>query len=77
MIEYLMRWALVDRRRAEQQLRFLTDPLWRAYGSTYVEGERLLRPWLDARPAGTDAFARFRRLLDEPLTPSVIRAELA
>lgn len=76
-LAHLQRWSLVDRPRAEQQLRFLTDPLWRAYGSTYVEGEKLLRPWLAARPAGQDAFTRFRRLLDEPLTPAGIRAELA
>ena len=33
-------------------LRFLSSPLWRAYTSTYVEGYRLLRGWLDARPDG-------------------------
>ncbi|GGL87060.1 DUF885 domain-containing protein [Nakamurella endophytica] len=76
VLEYLQRWGLVDERRARQQLRFATDPLWRAYTSTYVEGERLLRPWLEARPAGQDRFDRFRRLLDEPLTPEVIRQEL-
>ncbi|HEY7814148.1 MAG TPA: DUF885 domain-containing protein, partial [Nakamurella sp.] len=44
--------------------------------STYVEGDRLLRPWLEARQAGQSAMDRFRRLLDEPLTPRVIRSEL-
>ena len=39
--------------RARQMLRFLSSPLWRAYTSTYVEDYRLLRGWLDARPAGT------------------------
>lgn len=75
--EYLQRWSLAGPEQAAQRLRFLTDPLWRAYVSTYVEGERLLRPWLDARPAGQSALERFRRLLDEPLTPVAIRAELA
>lgn len=74
---YLQRWSLSGPEQAAQRLRFLTDPLWRAYVSTYVEGERLLRPWLDARPAGQTALQRFRRLLDEPLTPVAIRAELA
>ena len=74
---YLQRWSLAGPEQAAQRMRFLTDPLWRAYVSTYVEGERLLRPWLDARPAGQSAMDRFRRLLDEPLTPVAIRAELA
>ncbi len=73
---YLQTWALVDEGRARQILRFTTDPLWRAYTSTYVEGERLLRPWLAARSAGQSALARFQRLLDEPLTPGAIAAEL-
>ncbi|MBM9468583.1 DUF885 domain-containing protein [Nakamurella leprariae] len=77
VLQYLQRWMLVDERRARQMMRFITDPLWRAYTSTYVEGERLLRPWLEARPDGTTALQRFQRLLDEPLTPRAIRQELA
>lgn len=76
VVAYLRTWSLADEKRARQMLRFLSDPLWRAYTSTYVEGERLLRPWLDARPAGQSAMDRFRRLLDEPLTPAGIQAEL-
>lgn len=72
---YLARWSLTDGQRAAQTMRFLTDPLWRAYTSTYVEGDRLLRPWLAARPPGTTPAARFQRLLDEPLVPADIRAE--
>jgi hypothetical protein len=53
-------------------LRFLSSPLWRAYTSTYVEDYRLLRGWLDARPAGTSLTERFTRLLDEPLIPSAL-----
>jgi len=77
VLEYLRYWGLADEKRAQGFLRFLSDPLWRAYTSTYVEGERLLRPWLDARPAGTSAMQRFQRLLDEPLTPAAIQAEMA
>jgi hypothetical protein len=58
-------------------LRFLSDPLWRAYTSTYVEGYRLLRAWLDARPPTEPLGDRYRRLLDEPLTPAAVRTELA
>ena len=74
--DYLQRWSLVSRERAQQSLRFLTDPLWRAYTSTYVEGHRLLSRWLDARPDGEPVESRFGRLLDEPLTPGRIGAEL-
>lgn len=75
--DYLRRWLLVPDDRARQTLRFLSSPLWRAYTSTYVEGYRLLRSWLDAAPAGVDLTERFGRLLDEPLIPSSLRAELA
>ncbi|MEO6793928.1 MAG: DUF885 domain-containing protein [Mycobacterium sp.] len=70
--DYLRRWLLLTDDRARQSLRFLSSPLWRAYTSTYVEGYRLLRAWLDARPAGVSLTERFGRLLDEPLIPSAI-----
>lgn len=75
--EFLRRWLLIDDTRARQSLRFLSSPLWRAYTSTYVEGYRLLRTWLEDRPADTSRTQRFTRLLDEPLIPSALRAELA
>lgn len=75
--DYLRRWLLVPDDRARQTLRFLSSPLWRAYTSTYVEGYRLLRSWLDATPDGVNLTERFGRLLDEPLIPSSLRAELA
>jgi len=74
---FLQRWLLVSQQRARQMLRFLSDPLWRAYTTTYVEGYRLLRTWLDARPPMEPLGERYRRLLDEPLTPAAIRTELA
>ncbi|SDX87267.1 hypothetical protein SAMN05661080_01526 [Modestobacter sp. DSM 44400] len=77
VIAHLKRWGLVSHDRAVQQLRFLTDPLWRAYISTYVEGYDLLSSWLAARPAEQPVADRFLRLLDEPLTPAVVAAELA
>ncbi|MGC2675156.1 MAG: DUF885 domain-containing protein, partial [Mycobacterium sp.] len=70
--DFLRRWLLVDDTRARQTLRFLSSPLWRAYTSTYVEGYRLLRGWLDDRPAGASVAERFGRLLDEPLIPSAL-----
>ncbi|MFB9907263.1 DUF885 domain-containing protein [Allokutzneria oryzae] len=74
---FLQRWLLVNEARARQMLRFLSDPLWRAYTTTYVEGYRLLRAWLDARPSGQELSERYRRLLDEPLVPVTVREELA
>ncbi|MFC9996622.1 DUF885 domain-containing protein [Nocardia sp. NPDC127526] len=70
---FLQRWSLVTPERARQSLRFLSSPLWRAYISTYVEGYRLLGGWLDASPDAEQRSDRFRRLLDEPLTPGAIR----
>ncbi|HTY26890.1 MAG TPA: DUF885 domain-containing protein [Mycobacterium sp.] len=70
VVAFLQRWLLIDDTRARQSLRFLSDPLWRAYTSTYVEGYRLLRSWLDDRPTGVALTERFGRLLDEPLIPS-------
>jgi hypothetical protein len=74
VVAFLRRWLLVNDERARQMLRFLASPLWRAYTSTYVEGYRLLRSWLDDRPAGVALTERFGRLLDEPLIPSALRA---
>lgn len=71
---FLQRWLLVNDARARQALRFLSSPLWRAYTSTYIEGYRLLRGWLDDRPAEASLTAQFTRLLDEPLIPSSLRA---
>jgi hypothetical protein len=74
VVAFLQRWLLINEERARQTLRFLSSPLWRAYTSTYVEGYRLLRGWLDARPDGVSLTQRFGRLLDEPLIPSSLRA---
>ena len=69
-VAHLVKWGLVSEDRARKSLAFMTDPLWRAYTSTYVEGYRLLGRWLDAGGS-------FQRLLDEPLTPAAIVADLA
>ncbi|MFR9750958.1 DUF885 domain-containing protein [Nocardia sp. 004] len=72
--EFLQTWGLMTPQRARQSLRFLSSPLWRAYISTYVEGYRLLGGWLDRAVDAADRADRFRRLLDEPLTPGAVRA---
>lgn len=73
VVAFLKRWLLTSDVRARQSMKFLSSPLWRAYTSTYVEGYRLLRGWLDARPADETLTERFGRLLDEPLIPSSLR----
>ncbi|MDP0400421.1 DUF885 domain-containing protein [Tsukamurella strandjordii] len=77
VIAYLRRWGLATETSARQSLRFLSSPLWRAYISTYVEGYALLGSWLDLAEPGPARLDRFGRLLDEPLTPSALRRELA
>ena len=72
-VAHLVRWGLVAEERARKSLAFFTDPLWRAYTSTYVEGYVLLGRWLDLGDTGE----RFRRLLDEPLTPRAVQAALS
>jgi len=74
VVDHIRRWALVCEPRAHQVLRFLRHPLWRMYTTAYVEGPELLRRWWGEAPPGED---RYRRLLDEPLTPEAVRAELA
>jgi hypothetical protein len=62
--DYIMRWGMSSERRAEQQISFITDPTWRAYVSTYADGYRLCRDFVNGDPQ------RFQRLLAEQLTPA-------
>jgi hypothetical protein len=63
-IEYLMKWALTSRKRAEHSVRFVTDPVWRAYVSTYTDGYDLCRQFVGGDPE------KFKLLLTEQLTPA-------
>ncbi len=76
VVAHLRRWLLVPDRRARQMVRFLADPLWRAYTTTYVEGVRLVRAWLDVRAPGESLDSRYLRLLDEPLTPNSLESQV-
>ncbi|WP_269069878.1 DUF885 domain-containing protein [Actinomycetospora endophytica] len=71
---HLRRWLLIDDDRAGRMLEFLAHPRWRIHTTTYVEGVRLVRPWLDAEGAGSPG-PRFARLLDEAWTPARLRRE--
>jgi hypothetical protein len=66
-IDYSMRWGLRSRKRAEHSVRFITDPLWRSYITTYTAGYDLCREFVAEDPA------RFKRLLTEQLTPADLR----
>lgn len=69
VVAYLMRYGLRSEPEARHSLRFLADPLWRAYIFTYHAGRDLLGAWLDAG----DATQRFRTLLTEQVTPSQVQ----
>jgi hypothetical protein len=66
--DYLMRWALSSERRADQQMKFITDPIWRAYVTTYADGYRICRDFVAGDPQ------RFERLLTEQLSPADLLA---
>ncbi len=63
-LDYLRHWGLMSERRAKQGYRFITDPMWRSYVTTYADGYRLCRDWVDGDSR------RFKRLLTEQLTPA-------
>jgi hypothetical protein len=63
-VEYLKDRALMSHRRATQAMKFITDPMWRSYVTTYEDGYALCRTWVAGDPA------RFKRLLTEQLTPA-------
>jgi hypothetical protein len=63
-LEYLQDRALMSDRRAKQALKFISDPIWRSYVTTYQDGYELCKNWIRGDPA------RFKRLLTEQLTPA-------
>jgi hypothetical protein len=71
--DYLKRYGLRTPREASQSLKFIENPLFRAYIFTYAYGKRLLAPLLE----GEDARANFRRLLGEPFAPAGVRSWVA
>jgi hypothetical protein len=63
-VDYLMRWSLLSKDRAEKAVQFLTDPTWRSYISCYVEGLPRCRQFVAGDPK------RFERLITEQLVPA-------
>ena len=72
VVAHLRRWLLVDEARARRMLEFLAHPRWRTHTTTYVEGARLLRPWL-AGSGADPVTARLAHVLDDPPTPEELR----
>ena len=68
VVDYVSRWGLLPRPRAEKTVQFLTDATWRSYMTCYVEGLPLCRAWVRGDPE------RFARLLSEQLTPADLAA---
>jgi hypothetical protein len=62
--DYFVRWGLSSPRRAEQSVKFITDPTWRAYVTTYADGYRVCSDYVNGDPR------RFRQLLTEQLSPA-------
>jgi hypothetical protein len=73
VVAYLRRYALSTEEEARQRLRFIADPLWRAYIFTYHVGYELVSRWLD-EASPSERRRRFRTLLTEQVYPSQIAA---
>jgi hypothetical protein len=71
IVDYLQKWELVEKARAERRFQFIDDPLWRPYIFTYFAGRDLVRDYLGSGPQQTE---RFRFALTEQITPSWLRA---
>jgi hypothetical protein len=73
VIAYLRRYGLSSEEEARQRLRFIADPLWRAYIFTYHVGYDLIAGWLGGA-SHTERRDRFHQLLTEQVYPSQIAA---
>lgn len=68
VVQYIMRYGLRTEREARQNLRFISNPLWRPYVFTYHAGYNLLSQWLELG----DRQQRFVTLLREQVYPSLV-----
>lgn len=62
--EYLREWGLQSNGMATRIVESILDPTWRAYTSSYSDGHRLCRDFIDRAPGN------FTRLLTEQLAPA-------
>lgn len=73
LVAYIQKYGLRSETEAKFNLRFIRNPMFRTYIFTYFYGERMLRALL----AGPDRHDIFRRLLTEPVTPSMVEGWIA
>jgi hypothetical protein len=73
VVAYLQRYGLSTEAEAQQRLRFISNPLWRAYIFTYDVGRELVLNWLGEGPEA-ERRQRYARLLTEQITPSQLAA---
>ena len=69
IIQYLQKYELSSEKEARQTIRFISDPLDRSYIFTYDVGYDLLEELFQ----GVDRDNYFKRLIEEPVTPSQVR----
>ena len=67
--QYLQKYGLRTEKESQQTIKFISDPLSRSYIFTYHIGYDLLEELF----ADGNREAYFRRLLEEPVTPSQVR----
>jgi hypothetical protein len=69
--DYLMKYALMPRKRAEQRMRFIDT--YRSYVISYNLGKKIVADWVEAGGASADQrWARFTQLLSMPSLPSLL-----
>lgn len=76
-VAYRMAESWVDERRAQQSMRFVTHPLWRAYVFTYWNGGAIIEQAIGAAKRVGKLPDLIRLLYTELLTPTLLREELA
>lgn len=69
VIAYIRKYDLRSETEARFSLRFISNPLFRSYTFTYFYGERMLRSLL----VGPEREPTFRRLLSEPVYPTLVQ----
>jgi hypothetical protein len=66
VMDYIRHYGAEIEKEARQSYRFISNPLFRSYIFNYHYGRDLLSRYIEAG----DRIARFRTLLEQPLTPS-------
>lgn len=67
--QYLQRYALSSEKEARQTINFISNPLYRSYIFTYHVGHDLFEELFQHG----DRDLYFRRMIEEPVTPSLVR----